>query len=77
MSASQITFVCNRRTYVWCGGFGSIIKSHEYGVQLGQTRVIDNILFYVYSKYGREVNWSVIDIDADKIRAIKYQLLGV
>lgn len=73
----KITFKSAGRTYEWCGGYGGIIKSYEYGVKKGQTRVIEDILFYAYSNYGREINWSVIDVDADKIRMIKSKLLGV
>lgn len=51
--------------YGWVGGFGCLFRSREYGVGVGDTRVIDNILFYASSSiskgflFRREIGWTV------------------
>lgn len=66
--------------YEWCGGFGSVLKSHERGIKVGDVRVITGILFYATYIYKRgmfdyEVNWIPVErIEIGWIRDFKHKL---
>ena len=73
----EIRVKLDGREYEWIGGMGCIISSTERGVIQGQVRIIQDILFYAYNVYPKNVWWTIIDVDMDKIRKVKYKLLGM
>jgi len=80
----KYTFTVDRTEYKWDGGFGSIISSYERGVKRGDTRMIGNVLFYVYmcedtSFFTRKkrVCWSIPDISIEEIRELKKEIFEV
>jgi hypothetical protein len=74
----MIKFYADRRWYTWSGGLGEIFISEERGLTQGQTRVINNELFYVNSiYYNKLVSWTQIGCTVDSIRTLKKKFLGV
>lgn len=76
LSASNIRFTIDGIEYEWTGGFGEIMSSREHGIRTGTTRVIGTVLFYAWRVEwalfrGPKVSWSIINPDAETIRAIK------
>ena len=67
--------------YVWVGGFGAILQSHERGISVGNCRMIGNVLFSAYmvsrSGWKREVGWTVDGVDAEWIRRFKRAFFGM
>jgi hypothetical protein len=69
--------------YRWCGCYGSIIKSKEYGVKVGDVRIIKDILFYAYmvrrnafeNIFKKEISWSIQNVSHEKITKIKEMFL--
>lgn len=68
MESTTLYIKNDDRKYYWSGGLGSVFKSYESEVKLGDVRYIAGELFYVYSIYNknhnrfyfggpREVNW--------------------
>jgi hypothetical protein len=80
----MITFEQDGRTYRWYGGFGAIFISYERGLTCGDVRMINNEIFYVYTVNDGlwwfrkpKVCWSQPQIDSDKLRILKRNMLGL
>lgn len=79
------TFRSGGRIYEWSGGFGAIFVSHERGRSLGDVRMIECRLFYVYLIYSpaswlwwkRRVGWTLPSVTIEDIRTLRAQLFGV
>lgn len=77
----KILLKINGKQYVWCGWGGCIMESYENDVNEGDTRVMNNRLFYVFSVHRsffkkNRVCWNIIDNTHDKMKELKYEFLG-
>lgn len=78
----ELTFTVDGRVYSWVGGYGAIFTSKEHGCSMGETRVINHELFYVYmiTTYGLfgkpTVGWTQIDVTIEHIREIRAKFFG-
>ncbi len=78
---SKIYVKIDNVKYEWCGWLGAVIKSKENGIKLGDTRVINDTLFYAYviEKKVFEKNiisWSIINSSVETIEYIKKRFLN-
>jgi hypothetical protein len=70
------------RTYLWCGGFGAVVKSFERGVTEGDLRVIAGSRLYAYIVYPRrfrpsEVCWTFEKPTIERIIAFQKHVFGI
>jgi hypothetical protein len=73
----MIKFQADGRWYVWVGALGDIFSSEERNITQGQTRVINDELFYARYVYKNRVDWTQIGCSYDSVRTLKQKLLGV
>lgn len=78
---TQRGFKANGRLYFWGGGFGNVITSFERRRQLGDTRVIEEQLFYVCDVRPRwlfvsRVCWTMQDVTGEKVRKFRRKVFG-
>lgn len=80
--ASNLKATIDGIEYHWDGGFGSVLKSYEKGIKLGELRAIGRIIFRAYHinhrMWGKnEVHWTTVeDVDADWIQKQSFLLLN-
>jgi hypothetical protein len=85
MSADNIEVTIDDQIYEWVGGFGSILKSWERGVRVGDVRCIYGEFFHARFIYDNswtwfarmEVCWTLRDVSVERIQEFRQSLLGV
>lgn len=90
MSAENITFKLDGVEYLWGGYLGAILYSTERCVWVGDTRIIDGVLFKAYSISARpfwfakaQVRWTFAGDDPtlgdllEQIRQFKSKLFNL
>lgn len=84
--ASRLRAEISGTDYEWSGGFGAILYSRERGLQVGDTRMIGDVVFYVYlihrhcCRWPWErpcVGWTVADPQMPWIREFKRAMFGI
>jgi len=69
--------------YSWNGGSGAILKSYEYGMKVGEVRMIGGVPFFVHMINGfwprKEISWTIPydHLTMEWIRAFKQAIFMV
>ena len=83
----KLYFKIGSETYLWGGGFGSVLKSNERGVKEGDVRYIGKEMFHAFTVYDegyyfprtkKTVCWVPCrDFGAKEMEEIKTNLMKV